>query len=55
MEIIPIRKRQIFQLEKGKYFQFELGNWKLAEEQEEDKNKRIRPREQAHSQKFFRF
>ena len=37
------------------YFQSELVNWEMAEEEQEeqevDKNKRIRPREQAHGQK----
>ena len=45
---------KIFQLLKRKYFQFEFGNWEMAdeeqEEQEELKNKRIRPREQARGQ-----
>ena len=42
----------VYQLEKGKYFQFELGNWEMAEEQEqEDENKRIKPRERARGQK----
>ena len=53
-ENVPNRKRKIFQLVKRKYFKFELGNWEMAEEQEEqqeDKNKRIRPRERALGQK----
>ena len=42
-ENIPL-ERKIFQLVKRKYFQFEFGNWEMAEEQEqEDKNKCIRP------------
>ena len=45
-ENIPIRKRKIIQLAKRKYFQFQLGNWEMAEE-EQGKNKRIRPRERA--------
>ena len=63
---MPIRIRKIFQLQKGKYhnyrmenipsrkrkyFQFELGNWEMEEQEEEDKSKRIRPREQARGQK----
>ena len=40
-----------FQLEKRKYFQFELGNWEMAEQEEEDKNKCIRPQERARGQK----
>jgi hypothetical protein len=64
---MPIRIRKILQLQKGKYhnyrkenipirkrkyFQFELGNWEMAEqEEEEDENKRIRPRERARGQK----
>ena len=43
-------EKEKFQLEKGKYFQSELINWEMPEEQE-DKNKRIRPRERAHGQK----
>ena len=50
MENIPIRKRKIFQLEKGKYFQSETVNWKMAEE--EQKNKRITPLERARNQQF---
>ena len=47
-----IRERKIFQLGNGKYFQSELVNWEMAEEQDqEDKNKCIRPRERAHSKK----
>ena len=38
-----------FQIEKGKYFKFELVNWEM--EEEEDKKKRIRPRELASGQK----
>ena len=54
MENIPIRKWKISQLVKRKYFQFELGNWEMAEEEEEevDENKRIRPWERAHGQKY---
>ena len=50
-ENIPIRRWKIFQLGDGKYIQSELLNWEMAEEQEEDKNKCIRPREQAHGQR----
>ena len=47
-ENIPIRKRKIFQWEKGKYYQSETGNWEMTEEEEqEDENKRIRPRERS--------
>ena len=55
MENIPIRKWKISQLVKRKYFQFELGNWEMAEEEEEqeDENKRIRPRERARGQKIL--
>ena len=52
---IPIRERKIFQLENGKYFQSELVNWEMAEQQEQqqvDKNKRIRPQERASGQKL---
>ena len=43
----------MFQFVKRKYFQFELGNWEMAEEEEEeeDENKHIRPRERALGQK----
>ena len=51
-----MRKRKLFQLEKRKYFQFELGNWEMTEQQEqEDENKRIGPRERALGQKFYVF
>ena len=44
MENIPIRERKIFQLivGNGKHFQSELVNQEMAEEQQEDENKRIR-------------
>ena len=48
---IPIRERKIFQLGNGKYFQSELVNWEMAEEQEEDNNKCIRPRKRAYGQR----
>ena len=50
MENIPIRERKIFQLRNGKYFQSELVNWEMAEQQE-DENKHMRPQERAHGQK----
>ena len=53
MENIPIRERKIFQLGNGKYFQSELVNWEIAEEEEQDKNKCIRPRERARGQKYL--
>ena len=28
----PIRKKKVFQLEKGTYFQSDLVNWEMAEE-----------------------
>ena len=47
-----IDKRKAFQSEKGKHFQFELGKWEMAEQEEEKhKNKQIRPRERALGQK----
>ena len=51
-ENIPIRESKIFQLGNGKYFQSELVNWEMAEEEEVDENKRIRPRERARGHKF---
>ena len=60
MENISIRKWKIFQLEKGKYYQYEIGNWEMTEEEEQEEeeqqeheNKRIRPRERALGQKMI--
>ena len=43
-ENIPTRKRKIFQLVKRKYFQFELGNWEMAEEEQTYKTARASSR-----------
>ena len=48
MKNTSIRERTIFQLGNGKYFQSELVNSEMTEQ---DKNKRIRPRERARGQK----
>ena len=50
-ENIPIKKEGNIPIrEKGKLYQSEIGNSEMTEE-EEDKNKRIRLREQARGQK----
>ena len=42
--------QKMFQLEEGEYFQSDLVNWEMAEE--EQKDKRITPVERARSQQF---
>ena len=50
---VPIVQRKIFQLENGKYFQSELINWEMIDEEEVDKTKHKRSRERACGQKYI--